>query len=225
MNRSAINRSIAEATEFFARHCFALPPFASWEPQEWQRRGREADEVRFLRLGWDVTDYNSGCFETLGTTLFTLRNGSRAGGKVYAEKIMLLRAGQATPFLYHIHKTEDIINRGGSGTGRVAVQLYNSSPQGGLEESPVLVVCDGIRRKLPAGGAVVLEPGESITLTPYLYHALRAVDRHALIGEIATVNDDATDNIFLDRLQRFPGIVEDEPPLRLLCHEYPDAPQ
>ena len=225
MNRSAINRSIAEATRFFSDHCFLLPPFAHWTPEEWRRRGSEADEVRFLRLGWDVTDYSSGRFDELGTTLFTLRNGSRAGGKVYAEKIMLLRAGQATPFLYHIHKTEDIINRGGAGTGRVAVQLYNSSPSGGLEETPVRVVCDGILHKLAAGGTVVLEPGESITLTPYLYHALRAVDGHALIGEIATVNDDATDNIFLDPLRRFPEIVEDEPPLRLLCHEYPEAPR
>ncbi len=185
-------------------------------------KGSEADELRSRRLGWDVTDFCSGRFESLGLTLFTLRNGSPegAGGKIYAEKIMFVRQNQVTPFHYHGRKTEDIINRGGKGTGRLAVQLYNSTSDGKLAGTPVTVYCDGIRREVEAGGTVILGPGESITLTPFLYHTFHSVDGHGLIGEVSSVNDDDADNFFLEALPRYPEIVEDEPPLRLLCNEY-----
>ncbi len=223
MKRSEINRAIAEADAFFAENRFVLPPFAHWRPEEWRQRGSEATELRSQRLGWDVTDFNSGRFESLGLTLFTLRNGTPEGGKgskIYAEKIMFVRQDQVTPFHYHARKTEDIINRGGKGTGRLAVVLYNSTPEGGLAKSLVTVVCDGMRHQVEAGGTVILGPGESITLTPYLYHEFRAVDGHGLIGEVSSVNDDDTDNYFFEPLPRYPEIVEDEPPLRALCTEY-----
>jgi D-lyxose ketol-isomerase len=226
MKRSAINRSIAEAAAFFAENRFMLPPYAEWTPDDWQRRGSEADEIRTRQLGWDVTDFNSGDFDSVGLTLFTLRNGSPAGGegsKIYAEKIMFVRKDQVTPFHYHASKTEDIINRGGIGTGRLAVQLYNSEPGGGLAQTPVAVSCDGIQRQVDAGGMVYLGSGESITLTPYLYHTFYAVDGDGLIGEVSSVNDDATDNYFLEPLPRYPEIVEDEAPLRVLCNEYGKA--
>ena len=198
-----------------------LPPYASWTPDDWKKSGGIADELRAHKLGWDVTDFSSGKFDTLGLTLFTLRNGSpQGGGKVYAEKIMFVRENQVTPFHYHVRKTEDIINRGGNGTGQLAVQLYNRAPDGGLAQSSVRVTCDGIQRELEAGGTVILGPGESITLTPYLYHQFYAVEGNGLIGEVSSVNDDATDNYFLDPLPRFPAIIEDEVPARLLCTEY-----
>ena len=221
MKRSEINRCIAEATAFFAKNRFVLPPYSEWTPEAWRERGQEAEELRAHRLGWDVTDFNSGRFDAVGLTLFTLRNGSPSGGgKVYAEKIMFVRENQVTPFHYHVRKTEDIINRGGEGTGRLAVQLYNSAPDSRLAQTPVCVTCDGIRRQLEAGATVVLGPGESITLTPYLYHQFHAIDGDGLIGEVSSVNDDASDNCFLDPLPRFPQIVEDEEPVRLLCTEY-----
>ena len=220
MKRSELNQAIAKAAAFFAENRFALPPFAEWTPEEWCRRGGEADEIRNRCLGWDVTDFSSGSFETLGLTLFTLRNGSLDGGKVYAEKIMFVRENQVTPFHYHVCKTEDIINRGGRGTGRLAVQLYNSTPEGGLAETPVAVTCDGVRRTVEAGGTVILDHGESITMTPRLFHTFYAVGGDALIGEVSSLNDDATDNYFLQPLPRFPEIDEDEPPLRLMCNEY-----
>ena len=223
MKRSEINRHIAEAEAFFAESRFSLPPYADWTPEEWQQHGSEADEIRANRLGWDVTDFNSGLFNSIGLTLFTLRNGSLTGGKapkIYAEKIMFVRQDQVTPFHYHVRKTEDIINRGGKGTGRLAVQLYNSAEDGGFAQSPVSVTCDGIRRQVEPGGTVILGPGESITLTPYLYHKFYAIDGHGLIGEVSSVNDDDTDNYFKEPLPRYPEIVEDEPPFRVLCTEY-----
>lgn len=221
MKRSEINRRISEAAAFFSENHFMLPPYADWSPDDWRQRGSDAEELCTHKLGWDVTDFNSGKFETLGLTLFTLRNGSpEGGGKVYAEKIMFVRENQVTPFHYHVRKTEDIINRGGIGTGKLVVQLYNSAPDGGLAPTPVSVMCDGIRRQVEAGATVILGPGESITLTPYLYHQFYAVDGHGLIGEVSSVNDDAKDNYFLEPLPRFPEIVEDETPVRLLCTEY-----
>ena len=226
MNRSAINASIVEASAFLAWNRFFLPPYGDWTPEDWRQRGSEADEIRASRLGWDVTDFNSGRFESLGLTLFTLRNGSLTAGKAaksYAEKIMYVRQDQVTPFHFHSSKTEDIINRGGRGTGRLVVRLYNSTEDGGFAKSAVTVTCDGIRRQVKAGGTVILGPGESITLTPYLYHTFHAVDDHGLIGEVSSVNDDDNDNHFKDPLPRYPEIVEDEPPYRLLCNEYQKA--
>ena len=45
-----------------------------------------------------------------------------------------------------------------------------------------------------------------------------------LAGEVSFVNDDETDNYFLEPAGRFPEIEEDEPPRYLLCTEYPPAP-
>lgn len=221
MKRSEINRCIEEAADFFAENRFVLPPFANWTPAQWKHRGNEAYELRAYKLGWDVTDFNSGNFEARGLTLFTLRNGPPDGnGKVYAEKIMHVRENQVTPFHYHVRKTEDIINRGSDGTGKLAVQLYNRGYDGGFAQSPVTVVCDGVLRNVEAGGTVILGPGESITLTPYLFHQFHAVNGEGLIGEVSSVNDDATDNYFMEPLPRFPQIYEDESPMRLLCTEY-----
>ena len=72
---------------------------------------------------------------------------------------------------------------------------------------------------------VELKPGESITITPYLYHEFHVVTSSGsvLIGEVSQCNDDETDNRFYEKIGRFPKIEEDEPPYRLLCNEYPDA--
>lgn len=223
MKRSELNRYIAEASAFFAENHFVLPPFADWTPQEWEQKGQEADELRTQRLGWDVTDFASGDFGKVGLAVFTLRNGLSPDGKpakVYAEKIMFVRDGQITPFHYHARKMEDIVNRGGRGSGSLVVKLYNSTEAGGLAQTPVFVSCDGIRRRVESGGTVTLGPGQSVTLPPFLYHMFYAVDGDALIGEVSSLNDDDTDNYFLDKLPRYPAVVEDEPPVRLLCTEY-----
>ena len=82
------------------------------------------------------------------------------------------------------------------------------------------VSCDGVERTVPAGGKVILGPGESITLEPLVYHQFRALEKPVLVGEVSTVNDDANDNFFLEPVGRFPQIEEDEPPYRLLVTDY-----
>jgi len=224
MKRSEINAILRSAKAFLAGHHFFLPPFAAWTPVDWQRKGREVREIVELQLGWDITDFGSGDFHKCGLLLFTLRNGRRTelptmGGKTYAEKIMMAGAGQVTPLHFHWQKVEDIINRGG---GNLVVQLFNSTPEGKLADTDVSVSLDGATRTLSAGGKVVLGPGESITLTPGLYHAFWGENDRVLVGEVSRVNDDQKDNRFYEPVGRFPKIQEDEPPLHLLTMDYPN---
>ncbi len=222
MKRSEINARIRDADAFFKHQGFRLPPFAYWTPADWAARGPEVAEIVDHALGWDITDFGSGDFERLGLFLFTVRNGAaadlqRGGGRVYAEKLMIVGVNQVTPYHFHWHKVEDIINRGG---GTLVVQLYNSTPEGVLADSAVTVRTDGVERRLPAGDKVALAPGESITLTTGLYHQFWGESERVLVGEVSCVNDDNTDNRFLDAVGRFPEIEEDAAPLYPLCGEY-----
>ena len=116
MKRSEINKCIREFEGLLKEHRFELPPFLSFTPEEWQEKGHEYDEIRDNALGWDITDYGEGHFETKGLYLITLRNGNVHNSKytkTYAEKIMMLKEGQVSPNHFHWHKMEDIINRGG----------------------------------------------------------------------------------------------------------------
>ncbi|NLG97515.1 MAG: D-lyxose/D-mannose family sugar isomerase [Chloroflexi bacterium] len=223
MKRSEINNIIRSADAFIRERGFYLPPFAHWSPDEWRRKGPEAAEIVENQLGWDITDFGLGDFQKAGLFLFTIRNGSarnwdKKEGKLYAEKIMIVEQGQMTPMHFHWRKMEDIINRGG---GRLMIQLYNSTPDEAVDiQSEVQVSMDGVLRTVPAGGVVTLEPGESITLTPGLYHQFWAEGGRTLVGEVSLVNDDNTDNRFRDNIGRFPEIEEDEPPLYLLVGDY-----
>lgn len=224
MKRSQVNAAIRSAIELAGTHGFALPPFARWTPDEWQNRGAEYDGIRRARLGWDVTDFGAGAFDRLGLTLLTIRNGrpDDPASKPYCEKLLFVQPGQLTPLHFHWKKTEDIINRGG---GDLVCEVYNSTPEDRLDRTAVVISCDGRGVELAAGGRVVLKPGESITLTPRVYHSFWADSSGppVLVGEVSSVNDDQHDNRFLDPLGRFSAIEEDEPPIRWLCHEYPPA--
>ena len=225
MKRSEINKALKEM-EAMIRSCrFELPPFCGFTPEEWQEKGHEYDEVRDNMLGWDITDYGLGRFNEMGFSLITLRNGNvklPKYTKTYAEKLLFLRPGQASPMHFHCNKMEDIINRGG---GNVLIQVYNSDEQGGFADTPVEVHCDGRAFTVQAGERVRLCPGESITIYPYMYHdfTLEEGTGPVLLGEVSMCNDDENDNRFYEEMPRFPAIEEDEKPYRLLCTEYPEA--
>jgi len=222
MKRSEINAIIRDTDEFIRRHCFHLPPFAYWTPDEWAAKGPEVREIVDHMLGWDITDFGLGDFANKGLFLFTIRNGDPANlksgkGKLYAEKLLIAGVEQITPFHFHWLKTEDIINRGG---GKLAVQVYNATPDEGLADTDVVVNTDGWVRTVAAGSVIVLSPGESITLLPYCYHSFWGLEETVLVGEVSTVNDDNTDNRFYEPIDRFPEIEEDEAPLYLLVNDY-----
>jgi D-lyxose ketol-isomerase len=226
MKRSEINRLIRENEAFIRSFSFALPPFCGWTPEEWTKKGPECAEIRDNMLGWDVTDFGRGDFRSIGLFLVTLRNGNQNDKrytKPYAEKLMVSEEGQVCPMHFHWHKQEDIINRGG---GILCMQLYRAAADETTDrDSPVEIVCDGVRRTLPAGAVLELRPGESCTITQRLYHAFWAKRGcgKCLLGEVSQCNDDNTDNRFLEPVGRFPTVEEDEPPYRLLCGEYPRA--
>ena len=56
-----------------------------------------------------------------------------------------------------------------------------------------------------------LEPGESLTLEPFIAHAFWAEGGAAVAGEVSLANDDAPDNYFLPPLEPFSPIEEDAP--------------
>ncbi|ABB39318.1 protein of unknown function DUF1498 [Oleidesulfovibrio alaskensis G20] len=220
MKRSEINALIKDTKIFFDALGFRLPRWAGWKPAEW--KGKGGLEVVQNMLGWDITDYGAGDFEKKGLILFTIRNGNHAAGhpKRYAEKIMVVREGQVCPMHFHWSKTEDIINRGG---GNLVIELYNSDKDEQLADTPVTVLIDGIPQTVPAGGTVILEPGESIFLPQGMYHRFYGQQGRGkvLVGEVSSVNDDNTDNRFLHSMPRFPQIEEDEEPVHLLVTDYP----
>lgn len=222
MKRSDINHAIQQAKSLMAQYHFHLPSFAQYHLKDWHNFDYQTkQEILDARLGWDVTDFNLGRFEQFGLTLFTIRNQSPHNGKPYAEKIMLVKENQVTPMHYHWKKMEDIINRGG---GNLIVQLYRRDEETDLldEQAEVRVAVDGERITLPAGGYVTLKPGQSICLTPLLYHSFWAEKGFGdvLAGEVSMANDDLTDNRFLEPLGRFSTVEEDEAPLHLLCSDY-----
>ena len=221
MKRSEINNYIREAKDFIITWKFALPPFACWTPDEWKEKGAEYREICDNQLGWDLTDFGGGDYEKLGLFLFTIRNGNikNPKGKTYAEKLLIVKHDQITPYHYHASKMEDIINRGGNGA--LKIKLYCSADEHTLDEkSDVLVSTDGRNYTVKAGTTVSLETGESITLHQGVFHQFWAEGGTLLVGEVSMVNDDHSDNFFLEKMGRFPVIEEDEKPLHLLVGDY-----
>jgi hypothetical protein len=73
-----------------------------------------------------------------------------------------------------------------------------------------------------AGEPLILKPGQSICLTPRLYHKFYGEKGkgRVLIGEVSMVNYDDNDNRFYDKVGRFPDIEEDTEPVHLLINDY-----
>lgn len=223
MKRSRINEIMAAADETIRHHGFVLPAFAYWTPAEFKANAARAAALVERRCGWDITDYGQGRFEEMGLFLFTLRNGllddlRRGGGMCYAEKLLISRQDQLSPMHTHALKAEDIINRGGA---TLVVELYGSDSHGGFApDRGGRVRCDGFDRVFAPGEKLRLAPGDSVTLMPGDWHAFWGEGGDVLIGEVSTVNDDETDNIFRDPIGRFAKIDEDVAPTHLLVSDY-----
>lgn len=221
MERSQVNEILRSSDAFIRSFGYVMPPFAYWSPEE--MKAADHDTIVARGMGWDITDYGQGRFDEMGLFLFTVRNGDaadldRGRGMLYAEKIMISRKDQYSPMHRHNIKAEDIINRGG---GKLVIELFAPLPDGGIDrEADVTVPVDGMLRTFKPGGKLVLEPGESVTLLPGVWHAFWGEGDDVLIGEVSTVNDDRTDNVFEQAIGRFASIIEDEAPLHLLVSDY-----
>lgn len=221
MKRSTIQKQIKWAKALLLEHHISLPCFGYWTLSEWKEAQR--DIIEQTMLGWDVTDFGNGMFDSLGAVLFTLRNGvvSRPEiGTPYAEKLIVLKPGQRLPIHMHKTKSEDIISRAGEG---FLIKLWNAKEDDTPDQtSRVEVYCDGIKKTVEPGEIVRIENGNSITLPPRLFHSFWAPadGAPAVIGEVSSVNDDNTDNYFAEKVNRFATIEEDEELLYPLCNEY-----
>ena len=223
MKRSEINAAIHWAEAQLSIANITLPRFAYWSMDKWRAHRDELDTIRTVMQGWDITDFGTGDFEHIGAVLFTVRNGSLTHpgvGSPYAEKYILLREGQRLPSHYHASKTEDIINRGG---GVMTMRLWNSRPDGSVDtESDVDVWSDGLKMTVKPGEPFDITRGNSVRLTPYMYHIFGAKMGCGplIVGEVSAVNDDNTDNYWAEPTARFADIEEDEPIFYPLCNEY-----
>jgi len=223
MKRSELNQIIENAIKFVQEKGLVFPEFATWGPKDWGNMGEDEREIVDNMLGWDVTDFGSDDFNKIGLLIFTFRNGNfhnkEKYPKPYAEKLLIVDDGQELPFHFHWRKMEDIINRGG---GNLIVQLYNSDKNEDFADTDVEVSCDGRKIIVPAGGTVILKPGQSITLLPGQYH--RWIGEKGtgkiMLFEISTTNDDTVDNRFYNASNRFPIIEEDVPPKYLIFQDY-----
>ncbi len=222
MKRSEIQHAIHWAKDLLASAGFALPMFAGWNLEEWKARREEAQTIIKTMRGWDVSTFGHDDFSQMGAVLFTIRNGLLDGsaGCPYAEKLIMMKEGQMLPNHYHAQKTEDIINRGG---GVLLIRVWNSLPDGTVDrEGDVRILCDGIESYVPAGTAVEITRGNSMTIYPGLYHLFmpKSGCGDLIVGEVSSINDDHTDNYFEDPRSRFIPVEEDEPIQTPLCNEY-----
>jgi D-lyxose ketol-isomerase len=152
---------------------------------------------------WDITDCGTGDFDRSGLVLVNL-----ADEPEYSEKLIYMRVGQAVPAHTHLKKKEDIICR----RGELMMELWAGPPA--LERTGISlrIKRSGEWALATTGHPFALGPGERVTLVPGIYHRFWASAPDTIIGEVATANDDANDNIFADpTVARFPEIVEDEP--------------
>ena len=222
MKRSEINRALTWAKELLQKNNVHLPRYAHWDMDKWAENKDQLDTIQRVMLGWDITDFGTGNFDEIGAVLYTVRNGDMSDASVgvpYCEKYILMKEGQRLPKHYHVYKTEDIINRAG---GVLAVRLWNTDAQGNQLETDVKVYMDGIEQTFAAGEEILVYPGDSISLTPHMAHIFgpKAGYGELIVGEVSKVNDDNTDNYFLESTSRFAEIEEDEAILHPLCNEY-----
>jgi len=216
MKRSLINSVIRDAKELLAEYRWALPPWANWSLEDYEKNPELTQYLRDHQMGWDVTDFGGDDFLTRGLGLFCVRNGiqSDAMSLPYAEKLLFVQEEQETPFHMHKVKLEDIINRGG---GELMIEFQQ--PEG--MDDPIEVRTDGILRRLEPGEPLSLKVGESVTVPRLVYHRFYGKAGHGPVlgGEVSQVNDDGSDNYFLEPVGRFAEIEEDEAPIHPLWNE------
>ena len=205
VKRSFIDARIDRMLELCGRHGVALPPFALWREADFRanpdaarliaERGARLERGRIQ--AWPVRARGPDLVHAADGRLSRAR---RRTGRLYAEKAMAAEDGQRAPHHYHVVKTEDIVNRGGA---RFVVELFKVDAQGAPLKERFRALKDVNVLDLNPGDQVRLEPGESLTLEPFIAHAFWAEGGAAVAGEVSLANDDTTDNYFLPPLRAF----------------------
>jgi D-lyxose ketol-isomerase len=222
MKRSFMDSQIEAMLKLCDRHGVRLPPFSLWGEKDSRANAADASRIAAGGLGWNVVEFKPGAFATEGLTIFTLRMGDwrelgTGRGRLYAEKAIMSADGQRAPHHYHVVKTEDVVNRGGA---RFVVELVKVDRNGQPVKERFRALKDVAMLDLGPGDRVRLEPGESLTLEPYVAHAFWAEGGTALAGEVSLANDDASDNYFVPALPPPAPIAEDAPARFVTVRDY-----
>ncbi|WP_312795740.1 D-lyxose/D-mannose family sugar isomerase [Tianweitania sp.] len=221
MKRSTINSVISDTAAFAAAHKRSLPSWAYWKLEEYEANREVAHYLNARQMGWDVTDFGGGDFAARGLTLLCLRNGILGDPteRTYAEKLLFVDEMQEAPFHFHKFKLEDIINAGG---GNLMIEFFHPED----ETAPVRVQADGHMIDLRSREPLKLKPGQSVTVDRGVHHRFYGEKGAGpcLVWEVSAVNDDLTDNYFLEAPDRFASVDEDVAIATPLWNEIPTQP-
>jgi len=237
MDRKDINEIIKEGIKFIEKKGlinfllrksgYSMPDEAHWSlekwHEEWLKNPDSLGNIAKEGLGWDITDFNLGNFYENGLLLYTLSNGvigpdGQPVSQPYSNKIMVARENQVTPLHRHKRKIEDIACL----EGNLMMKLYNLEEDDIDLDKDVYIERNGILRRYTPGEPIILTPGNRLRLEPRHWHTFCGYKGTALLEEASGVNDDRTDNVFLDkRVGRLPAINENEKPRFLLFTELP----
>jgi len=220
MKRSQINSSILQAKEMMKEYHWVLPTWAYWSVQDYKNNPKIRDYLKLHQMGWDVTDFGWGNFDQQGIALFCIRNGVQGdvNDKPYAEKLLFMKDGQEIPHHAHKVKLEDIINRGG---GDLVLEFLEVDENKTELSNDITVLVDGQEVIVKPHQPLVLKRGQSVTINRNVYHKFYAAKNSGMVmaGEVSQVNDDNSDNYFLQSVGRFSTIEEDEEPIHPLWNE------
>ena len=220
MKRSQINASILQAKEMMKEYHWVLPTWAYWSVQDYKNNPKIRDYLKLHQMGWDVTDFGWGNFDQQGIALFCIRNGVQGdvNDKPYAEKLLFMKDGQEIPHHAHKVKLEDIINRGG---GDLVLEFLEVDENKIELSNDITVLVDGQEVIVKPHQALVLKRGQSVTINRNVYHKFYSAKNLGMVmaGEVSQVNDDNSDNYFLQSVGRFSTIEEDEEPIHPLWNE------
>jgi len=223
MKRSEIDTAIERAISNAKNLGVALPAWADWHPQQFEKN---ADGIRHQKLGWKVVDFGMGDFEHCGLVILALCSSlvdetgepltkvAHLGEYEYpvtsfSRKYLFVQAGQTEPHHFHRQKArKDVSVIAGA---PVRFELAWAENDTTLSNQDVNVAVDGIWHQLPAGGSLMVNPGETITLPGNLSHIISVAEDEpdTIMMETSTANNDRSDNIFPFMTPTSTPVIED----------------
>jgi len=234
MKRSEINSAIERAIGNAKKNGVALPKWAAWAPAQFDA---SCDGIRHQKLGWKVVDFGVGKFEECGLVILALcsplvdeygaplTKAQQVGVRQYpvtafSRKYLFVQAGQTEP--HHFHRQKERKEVTVVAGAPVRFELAWGEGDKALSSKDVDVQVDGIWHHLPAGGAVVVNAGETITLPGNLSHIISVEGGGAdsILLETSTANNDRSDNIFPFMTPTSKPVIEDEPARFQLLDEH-----
>jgi len=234
MKRTEIDAAIARAIANAAKFGVALPKWAEWQPSEFDA---SADGIRHQKLGWKVVDFGVGDFSNCGLVILSLTSPlvDETGAPLtkpktvetreypvtgFSRKFLFVQAGQTEPHHFHRQKARKEVTVVAGAP--VRFELAWADGDTALADKDVDVQVDGIWHHLPAGGSVVVSPGETITLPGELSHIISVPEggEDTIMLETSTANNDSNDNIFPFMTPTSVPVEEDATPRYQLLDEH-----